>query len=87
MGTSGVLLSLGWFDMATINIPGASEVSFPPVGGLTPIGGADVETLDTPDTPATVSVSVNSVLPFPDYSGGGGGPTRPSTGQIYPRGL
>lgn len=70
--------------MATINIPTATAAAFPSSSSPSGVNGAGVETLYSPDTGSTIFAG--ATLPYPNYSGGGGS-VRPSTGQIYPRGL
>jgi hypothetical protein len=71
--------------MASFSVPNAVVAAFPAV---TKVVDTKVSTTPTvsPDTGTSqVDISASSVMVYPSYSGGG--PIRPSTGQVYPRGL
>ena len=72
--------------MAAVNIPNATPLPSPSVS-VPGVTGSGAETIDPGNPASPVDISGFSALPYPNYSGGGGGPTRPASGQMYPRGL
>lgn len=73
--------------MANISIPNAIALTATvPITTPSAVNGAGTELIE-PGLAVTEVALLWSGYNFPDYSGGGGGSVRPTSGQVYPRGL